>query len=53
MPFNQCMSFPTTMELRTTDDGIRLYRWPVKEIEELYVKSHIFRNLSAGKSWPE
>lgn len=33
MPFNQQMSFPATMELRTTSLGIRLYRWPVKEIE--------------------
>lgn len=50
MPFNQCMSFPTTMELKTTNDGIRLYRWPVKEIEDLYIKSYRFKNLSAGKA---
>lgn len=50
MPFNQCMSFPTTMELKTTNDGIRLFRWPVKEIEDLYVKSHKFKNLSAKKA---
>lgn len=49
MPFNQQMSFPTTMELRTTNEGIRLYRWPVKEIQNLYVKSHKFKNLTAKK----
>ena len=49
-PFNQCMSFPTTMELKTTKDGIRLYRWPVKEIANLYVKSYEFKNLSAEKA---
>lgn len=36
MPFNQQMSFPTTMELKSTADGLKLYRWPVKEIEDLY-----------------
>ncbi len=50
MPFNQCMSFPTTMELRTTADGIRLHRWPIEEIENLYVKSHKFKNLTATKA---
>jgi len=40
MPFNQQMSFPCELTLRTTDEGIRLYRWPVKEIESLYKKRH-------------
>jgi sucrose-6-phosphate hydrolase SacC (GH32 family) len=39
MPFNLQMSFPTTMELRTTDQGVELFRWPVAEIENLYTKS--------------
>ncbi len=39
MPFNQQMSFPTTMELRTTSEGVRLFRWPIQEIEQLYVES--------------
>lgn len=39
MPFNQQMSFPATMELRTTDEGVRLFRWPVEEIESLYTGS--------------
>tara|TARA_B110000037_G_scaffold48501_1_gene59518 strand:+ start:3147 stop:4634 length:1488 start_codon:yes stop_codon:yes gene_type:complete len=50
MPFNQQMSFPTTMELKTTPEGIRLYRWPVDEIENLYVKSHKFKNLTIKKA---
>ena len=36
MPFNQQMSFPCTLELRTLPDGIRICRMPVKEIEHLY-----------------
>ena len=50
MPFNQQMSFPTTMELRSTPLGIRLYRWPVKEIEKLYVKSYKFKNLTVKEA---
>lgn len=43
MPFNQQMGFPTTMKLRTTGDGITLFRWPIAEIESLYVD-----NVEAG-----
>jgi len=48
MPFNQQMSFPTTMELRTTTDGLRLYRWPIKEIESLYSKSYKYENIESN-----
>ena len=43
MPFNQQMSFPCSMELKTTPDGIRLFRWPIKEIESLYQSTNLFR----------
>ena len=36
MPFNQQMSFPCELTLRSTPRGPRLFRWPVKEIEWLY-----------------
>jgi sucrose-6-phosphate hydrolase SacC (GH32 family) len=49
MPFNQQMSFPTTMELRSTPDGIRLYRLPVEEIVKLYVNSHKFKNIKGSE----
>jgi len=49
MPFNQQMSFPTSMELHNTPDGLRLFRWPVKEIETLYVKTSKFKNLTVNK----
>src|SRR2546425_388177 len=35
MPFNQQMSFPCTLTLHPTPDGLRLYRWPVREISNL------------------
>ena len=43
MPFNQQMSFPCKMELKTTLDGIRLFRWPIKEIESLYHRTNLYR----------
>jgi fructan beta-fructosidase len=36
MPFSQQLSFPATMHIRDLGDGIQLYRWPIKEIENLY-----------------
>ncbi|MBT3296602.1 MAG: glycoside hydrolase family 32 protein [Verrucomicrobia bacterium] len=47
MPFNQQMSFPSTLELRQSAEGLRLYRWPIKEIEILYKATHVFENVTA------
>jgi sucrose-6-phosphate hydrolase SacC (GH32 family) len=44
MPFNQQMSFPCELTLRSTPEGIRMFKWPVKEIERVY--SHA--GVSAG-----
>jgi len=35
MPFNQQLSFPTTLTLHRTREGLRLHRLPVEEIERL------------------
>ena len=35
MPFNQCMSLPSELTLRTTPEGPRLARQPVKELASL------------------
>ena len=40
MPFNQMMSFPVELTLRRTDDGIRLFAHPVREVEKLHGKKH-------------
>ena len=37
MPFNQQMSLPVTLSLRTFPEGVRLSTLPVKEIEGLRV----------------
>jgi len=45
MPFNQQMSFPCEMTLRSVPEGVRLCRQPVKEIETLHDKEHSWTNL--------
>lgn len=45
MPFNRFMTFPCELTLRTTEDGIRLFTYPVKEIMNLYDKKYYFKDL--------
>jgi len=40
MPFNQMMTFPCELTLRTTEDGVRMFAQPVKEIELLHREKH-------------
>jgi fructan beta-fructosidase len=49
-PFNQQMTVPVELTLRTTGDGVRLFAEPVKEIESLFGTLHIRWNvtLNAG-----
>ncbi len=42
MPFNQQLSFPCTLTLRNTPDGLRVCREPVPEIEHLWRHAHHF-----------
>jgi len=42
MPWNQMISFPLVLSLRTTDDGIRMFAEPVEEVEKLHKKKHSF-----------
>lgn len=52
MPFNQQMSFPRELSLRTTPDGPRLFREPVDEIKDLYTIVHAIEPgpLEPGKN---
>ena len=45
MPFNQQMTVPVELKLRTTKDGPRLFAWPVEEIESLRTKLHTWEAL--------
>ena len=46
MPFNQQQSFPCELTLRKTAKGIRLLRYPVKEIECLYTKPFTLKDYT-------
>ena len=50
MPFNQQMSFPVELTLRTCPEGVRLFRQPVQELELLHGKAHTWHDhaLDAG-----
>ena len=50
MPFNQMMTFPTELTLRTTRNGIRLFSEPIQEIEILHKKSYYLSNLSKDEA---
>lgn len=51
MPFNQQMSFPCELTLRTTPNGLRVFRQPVPEIRSLYAEMTEVRetHLKAGE----
>jgi sucrose-6-phosphate hydrolase SacC (GH32 family) len=44
MPFNQMMLFPATLTLRSTDEGIRMFAKPIREIESLHRDKRIEKN---------
>jgi fructan beta-fructosidase len=46
MPFNQMMDFPVELTLRTTEEGLRLFAEPVREIEKLHAKKHAWDDLA-------
>jgi len=45
MPFNQMMDFPVVLTLHSTDDGPRMFAYPVEEIEKLYGKEHQWKDI--------
>lgn len=48
MPFNQQMTVPRVLSLRTTPEGIRLFIEPVEEIEQLRGTAHRLTDVSLG-----
>ncbi len=50
MPFNQQMSFPCELTLRTTIGGIRLFRKPIGEIANIYGKKYVWSDYELSKS---
>lgn len=50
MPFNGMMLFPTTLSLRTTKDGVRLFSQPIKELEALQTNKGKWKDLTADNA---
>ncbi len=46
MPFAQMMNFPAELTLRATEEGLRLFAWPIKEIESLYADTRRFDEIT-------
>ena len=44
MPFNQQLSFPCDLTLRSLPEGLRIFRSPAEEIESLYKRKHSWKN---------
>ena len=45
MPFNQIMDFPVELTLHNTDDGLRMFSYPVKEIENIYEEKYEWKDV--------
>lgn len=50
MPFNGMMLLPTELTLRTTKEGVRLFSYPIEEVNRLVDKSQKWENLSADEA---
>jgi len=50
MPFNQQMTVPRVLTLRTTPDGLRLFTEPVEELKTLRVREHRRADLALNES---
>ena len=50
MPFNQQMSYPCELTLNRTPEGLRLYRWPTREIAALHGRPQIWRDVTLKSS---
>ncbi|MBN1815735.1 MAG: GH32 C-terminal domain-containing protein [Sedimentisphaerales bacterium] len=46
MPFNQCMLFPVELTLRNTEEGIRMFAEPVREIETIHGDKHTWKKMT-------
>ena len=52
MPFVQQMSIPMDLTLRTTPQGVRLFHWPVKEIETIRAEKIARENITISPDQP-
>lgn len=52
MPFNQQMTVPREFRLKTTEDGLRLFAWPVKELEQLRREKLVVHDFQLDEGQP-
>ncbi|MGC8644335.1 MAG: GH32 C-terminal domain-containing protein, partial [Isosphaeraceae bacterium] len=52
MPFNQQMTFPCDLSLRTFHGALRVFRKPVREIDSLHGKEHCWNDLTLKPGEP-
>jgi sucrose-6-phosphate hydrolase SacC (GH32 family) len=52
MPFNQMMDFPVELTLHSTEEGMRMFAYPVEEIEKIHGKKHSWEDevLETGEN---
>jgi sucrose-6-phosphate hydrolase SacC (GH32 family) len=50
MPFNQQMTFPVELTLRSSLEGPRLHSWPVDEIKQLHSETSDRQNIELANS---
>jgi sucrose-6-phosphate hydrolase SacC (GH32 family) len=46
MPFNMIMLFPLELTLRTTEEGPRIFTYPVREIEKIHGREHSWEDIN-------
>ncbi len=46
MPFNQSMTFPVELTLRTTEQGVRMFAEPVGELRTLHVSGNTWKDVA-------
>ncbi len=52
MPFNQQMNFPVELTLRTTEEGVRMFAEPVREIALLHAGAHTWKDVPLAEGRP-
>ncbi len=52
MPFNQMMTFPCRLTLRTTSEGVRMFAQPIDEIKLLHGRRHAVNDAVAQPQKP-